>query len=203
MTSLDRVLEISKKFIPPKGLSEEEKKEFKARLQEEYRIINEERNRPYQFDFIARFEELGIRREDLPKFMYGILKMQCMLKTQAEIFIDEFCIPYLEDEGFKEYCFGKFIFVEDGYFDILDNLSGIDFNSNTEKAFVKIGPLRTVNGFGKSINKLRIDEIERDIDGLQFTEYRPKSFVVNCGMGFNNSIKDMTCDIKIFDTGLE
>jgi len=145
MDSLQRAIEAFKEFVPPKGLSEEEKKEFKARVVRKYELINKERHKPYEFDFMSRFEEIEIKREELPDFMYGILKIECMLKTQAEIFIDEFCIPYLQDQEFKDQVFGKWILVEDGYFYIMNGSKKLDFDSNTNKTIVKIGPLETVN----------------------------------------------------------
>jgi len=203
MTDRQLAIETFKKFIPPKGLSTREQEEFRRRIKEDYEILNRDRYKNYKYDFMQKFEEIGITRDQIPDFMYAVLKTQFLLKTEAERFIEDFCIDYLEDLDFRNALLGKWIIIEDGYFRIDDNLSSLDFDSDTKKFISKIGIVNPANGYGASINKLRIEEIQRHIDDHQFTEIRPKSFTVNCGMGLEPDTENMTCKIKIFDTGLE
>lgn len=192
-----------KRYLPPKGMSKEELKVHFDRIREEDRIANEERKRPYRFDYQAKLQEYGYTVNDLPSFLSFFLKTHCMLKEQAEEFIDIFCIPYLEHQEIRDEYHGKYIFVEDGVWNVLDNLKGIDFNTRTMKSFAKLEEQIPINGYGKIVKDLTIQEIPRKIDEHEFIEYRPVSFIVECGVGTTDEVDSMLCENKIFDSGLE
>jgi len=192
-----------KRYLPPKGMSKEELKVHFDRIREEDRIISEKRFEPYRFDYQAKLQEYGYTVNDLPDFLRSSLKMHCMLKEQAEQFIEIFCIPYLEEQEIRDEYHGKYIFVEDGVWSISDNFNSIDFNSATDKTFIKIGGEKPINGYGKIVKDLTIQEIPRKIDEHEFIEYRPVSFIVECGVGTTDEVDSMLCENKIFDSGLE
>lgn len=178
--------------VIPEGSTEEEKIEIMHQfaVDSDRRYKEKERIRLGLTPEIQRIgydykSKLGMEDKDIPIFMKLLFVDGSIETSQKDIFAEQFCPLYFNDEQYRIDNEGKYIFIEDNKIKgIINSMFDFDTKSLTNKLLIKIGKQDNHYAFHKGrIDSSHNQIIQYDPSGEilePFIFNTPKLFSVEC-----------------------
>lgn len=135
-----------KTYTLPEGLSDEERQKLihkygleSEKLRKEEALIKASKTpetQRIQYEYKSKF---NMKEEDIPDFIKIFFIDPVIETSQKDIFIEQFCPLYLNNEQYRIDNKGKYIFIEDGKIKgIINSERDLDLSTITHKMLIKI-----------------------------------------------------------------